>query len=118
MRSNPGDWDRGARIYGAAGGGIYSKPAMRVIAERSPEIVGDSNTIVSALAAAMQRVGFGGKAGSGGGVVFNLTTPIATVDTVRQMVYSEIGPIFLDWLEGNKNGGRTRMQLALGIPTK
>jgi len=118
MRSNPGDWDRAAKIYGAAGGGVYTKPAMRVIAERSPEIVGDANTIVSALAQAMQRVGFGTKAGAGGGVTFNLTTPIATVDTIRQMVYDEIGPIFIDWIEGNKSGGRTRMQLALGIATR
>ena len=112
------EWFNEKGFRGSASGGIYSKPAMRVIAERSPEIVGDSNTIVSALAQAMQRVGFGDKAGSGGGVTFNLTTPLATVDTVRQMVYSEIGPLFLDWIEGNKGGGRTRMQLALGIPAK
>lgn len=113
--SNPGDWDRFYNMHGAASGGVYSKPAMRVIAERSPEIVGDSNTIVSALAQAMQRVGFAGKAGGGGDVHFHVETPIATIDTVRQMVYAELGPLFLDWLDNNKNGSRTRMQTILGM---
>jgi len=118
MQNNPGDWDRAAQIYGAAGGGVYAKPVMRVIAERSPEIVGQPNTIVSALATAMERVGFAGRTGGAATINFNLTTPLATVDTVRQMVYSEIGPLFLDWLEGNKSGSRTRLQVALGIPTR
>lgn len=48
-------------------------------------------------------------------VQFILQTPIAIADTIREVVYSEVGPAFLDWLEGNKSGANTRMQKILGI---
>jgi hypothetical protein len=109
------EWYHKKGFRGADAGGVFSKPAMRVIAERSPEIVGQPNTIVSALAQAMERSDFNGKARSGGDVHFHLTTPIATVDTVRQMVYQEIGPVLIDWLNNNKSGARTKMRIALGF---
>lgn len=55
-------------------------------------------------------VGFGDRT-----VNFNLTTPLATVDSIRQMVYAEIGPAMLDMLENNTNGTQTRAREILGV---
>jgi hypothetical protein len=49
--------------------------------------------------------------------VFNVETPIATVDSIRQMVYQEIGPVLIDWLNDNRGGSRTEVQRALGLET-
>jgi hypothetical protein len=85
-------------VPGAAAGGLFSQPTFRVVGESRPEIVGAPNVIVDALAQAMQKVG-GMQGGGGNTVQFNVTTPIGTIDTIRQMVYNELGPLFLEWLE-------------------
>lgn len=48
-----GDYER----PGAAAGGLFARPTMRVIAESRPEIVGQPNVIVDALSQAMEAAG-------------------------------------------------------------
>lgn len=55
-------------VRGAQAGGIFSRPAFRVIAEHEPEIVGSPNAIVSALEQAMRRLSFAGGGGGRGDV--------------------------------------------------
>lgn len=111
---SPGD--RPTDVPGAAAGGLFTSPAFRVVAEQEPEIVGSPSVIVQALSAAIKDSGMGGGNG-GGSAVFNLSTPLATVDTIRQMFYEELGPVMLDWLNDNRSGSRTKMQRALGMET-
>ena len=58
---------RGGDVPGAAAGGLFTRPSFRVVAERSPEVVGSPNAIVDALAAAMRRTSFSGH-GMGGDI--------------------------------------------------
>jgi hypothetical protein len=104
-------------VPGAAAGGLFSKPTFRVVGEAGPEVVGSPNAIVSAFAQALKESGGGGQGGGSTSVSFNLTTPIGTVDTVRQMFYEELGPILIDWLNDNRGGARTQVQQALGMKT-
>jgi hypothetical protein len=100
-------------VGGAQHGGLFSRPALRVVAEAGPEIVGSPDALVNALAEAMARTGLGA---GGGSVTFNVHTPIGTIDTIRQLVYEEIGPLFNDYLANNIRGGRSSAQQILGIP--
>lgn len=107
----PGSGD----IPGHAAGGVFSHPHKAWIAEGGrPEIVGDEQFMTRVLEKALVRLQANGSTdakASGGNVInFNLSTPLATIDTVRQAVYNEIGPVFLDWLERNQGGSRTRLQ--------
>jgi len=102
-------------LPGMAAGGIVSKPTFRVVGESGPEVVGSPNVIVDALAQAMKQTGMPGGGAGAGQVNFNLTTSIATVDSIRQMWYEEIAPVMLQWLEDNRGGGRTSMQQSLGV---
>lgn len=83
------DFSGGFNIEGAASGGLYSDPTMRVIAERGPEIVGAPNAIVDALAAAMQSVGGFGSGGSSDGqpmiVQVMLDGRVLTEQVVKRM---------------------------------
>lgn len=103
-------------VPGHAAGGVFSRPHLAMIAEGGrPEIVGDQTFMTKALVQALRDLqasgGGTGASGSGASIVnFNLSTPLATIDTIRQMVYSEIGPVFLDRLERNQGGSRTRLQ--------
>jgi hypothetical protein len=104
-------------VPGAAAGGLFSKPTFRVVGEAGPEVVGSPNAIVSAFAQALKESGAGGGKGGSNAVTFNLSTPIGTVDSVRQMFYEELGPILIDWLNDNRGGARTQVQQALGMQT-
>jgi len=58
--------DGDVTLRGAAGGGLYSSPTIRVLAESGPEVVGSPNAITRSLAAAMQSQGGGGMFGGSG----------------------------------------------------
>lgn len=117
MSSNPGDWDRAARNYGlsfAQGG--FIKPGEVVPATLHGGMRGEVITPLGDLERFLSdRADQPMERSVQNTVQFNLSTPLATVDTIRQMVYDEIGPLFLQWLEGNKSGARTRARTALGI---
>jgi hypothetical protein len=102
-------------VPGAAAGGLFSTPTFRVVGEKEPEVVGSPSVIVQAFAEALRQVGGAQQGGGSNTVQFNLTTPLATVDTVRQMFYEEIGPIFLEWLNDNRGGSQTQVKQILGI---
>ena len=42
-------------VRGAAAGGLFSKPTLRVVAERQPEVVGSPNLIVESFARALEQ---------------------------------------------------------------
>lgn len=70
---NPGDKHRAREAYGAgnqhvrgsAGGGLYSRPTFRVLAETRPEVVGEPTTIVDAFTKALRAVGNTGEGSNG-----------------------------------------------------
>jgi len=61
------------------------------------------------LVAALRQVG-----SRGGTVQFNVTTLTNGGDAVRQLVHKEIGPLFLEYLNGNKSGSLTELKRMLG----
>ena len=59
---------------GAAAGGLFTKPAFRVVAERGPEIVGSPEPLVDAFLKALDKHG-GSTVGGGGGNRIIVVTP-------------------------------------------
>ena len=59
-------------VPGAAHGGLFSRPAFRVVAERGPEVVGPPDAIVSAFVQALRRERAG--PGTGGGDIYIAVT--------------------------------------------
>lgn len=113
--SNPDDFDRFARSKGIsfAQGGMVM-PGAEVAAMLHGGMKGEVITPLPDLERLLSMDRGGGQVFNNE-VNFNLSTPLATIDTVRQLVYDEIGPLFLQWLEGNKSGSRTKAQQILGM---
>jgi hypothetical protein len=102
-------------VPGAAAGGLFSKPTFRVVGEAGPEVVGAPNAIVNAFAEAIKQNGGMGGGGAKGDIHFNLNTQVATVDSIRQLWYDELGPVMLQWLADNRGGSLTTMKEKLGV---
>jgi hypothetical protein len=107
----------GSDLEGHAKGGLFSTPHIARIAEAGqPEIIGTEQFMARAIAGAQAMLPGGGALGGGSTqVVFQLHTPLATIDTVRQAVFDEFGPALLSWLEGNHSGSRTKMNQILAM---
>ncbi len=103
-------------LEGHAAGGVFSNPHIAKIAEGGePEIVGSEAFMARAIAGAQSLLPAGGGNGGPTQVIFQLHTPLATIDTVRQAVFEEFGPAFLQWLEGNHAGSRTKLNQILAM---
>ena len=113
-------------VPGAAAGGLFSTPSMRVIAEREPEIVGSPNVIVDALTQAMRRAGLSG----GGATPEPHAGPIAlsvslqmdvngVLDSggLEQLAQRQIFPALVRAVEDSVAGLRTDLRDALGVGT-
>jgi TP901 family phage tail tape measure protein len=116
-----GDTDQYGNYIPMAHGGIgrVTEPTMFLAGEAGPEDV--------AFSGGGRRFGEGGsgdldalvaelrqsRLSSKGTVNFNITTFAASPDPMRQLVYKDLGPLFLEWLAGNTQGSQTELRRIL-----
>ncbi len=83
-RKHHGDWE--TNVPGAASGGLYSRPTMRVIAESRPEIVGAPDAIADALYKALERLQSANPGVMTGGAAPNIQVFIGDQELDRRTV--------------------------------
>jgi hypothetical protein len=93
------------------------RPTLAVVGDRPEgELVLSPNTVSKWLAQAA-NTGAASQGGGGGARSVNVTinTVVANADQLRQLIYKEIGPKLIDWLQTNKDNALTDMQAVLGV---
>ena len=105
-------------VAGAQAGGVFSQPALRVIAEREPEVVGSPNVIVRAFSATLQANGGLAVAGAGGGPGGTINGPLVSITAfdpngLRKTVEEEVIPMITDALRQNRLQARTKFRSGL-----
>ena len=110
----PGGVPEPLPMPGAAAGGLFSRPSVRVIAEREPEVVGSPNAIVDAFAAALRQTG---AAAIGGAGPASRTLVIQTIDAAsfRDFLRRGGGEEILEHFDGNVRGSRTKLRQIAGV---
>lgn len=115
-------------MEGAAAGGMFSRPTLRVIAESKPEMVGSPDVFANAFRQALGDVNAGGSEETSaaitklsesiqtlvrlpvGNINFEVNTLTGGGDDVRQLVYQKLGPMFLEWIASNSGSSRTQLR--------
>jgi hypothetical protein len=111
---------QGGEVPGFATEAYVRKPTLAMVGDTpggelivKPETV--KNWINAASGAAAASAAANASAGSGGGSVnVNINTVAADAEQIRRLVYSEIGPRILDWLQNNKGTSQTDLKQILG----
>jgi hypothetical protein len=102
--SRGGVWEGGdVDMPGADAGGLFTKPTLRVFAERQPEVAGSPNAIVDALTRAMKDAGWGSAAGGDGQIVIENVTLVMKDGRV---IAEAAGPHLPQWVKRNVRGTR------------